>query len=123
LSVERCEPNLPNLALLCFERILVGPEAELCRALVFRSPPNPMLDVFSIDPKFLSVRYSTEGNVSMRVLSIRVDNCNPFQAAPEVRLHAGHHFADELREVNTLTELWRDDQLEQPAVSGRLPSP
>ena len=100
----------------------MGPEAELYRAFVFGAPPNPMLDVVSLQPEFFPLRDSPQGDVSMRVLGVRVDNRNPFEMAPEVRLHACHHFADEFLEVNTFPELRRNNQFEQSGISGRLPS-
>jgi hypothetical protein len=89
--------------------ILLGPESELYRAFIFGPSPNSMLHVISIQPKFVSIRYSPEGDVSVRVLGVRVDDRNPFEVAPHVYLNALHHFADEFLEVNAIPELWRNN--------------
>jgi hypothetical protein len=94
LSIERREPHLADFAFFRFKRILLGPESELYGAFVFGPSPNAMLHVVSIQPKFVSIRYSPKGHVSVGVLGVRVDDRNPFEVAPEVRLHAGHQFSD-----------------------------
>jgi hypothetical protein len=121
LPIKRREANLADLAVFRFKCILLGPEAELYCAFVFGPPPNAMLHVVSIQPEFLSIRYSPEGDVSVRVLGVRVDYRNPFEVAPDVCLHSRHHFADEFLEVNALPELWRNNKLEHPGVTGGLP--
>jgi hypothetical protein len=109
LSVERCEPHLADLAFFRFKCILLGPESELYGAFVFGPSPNAMLHVISIQPKFVSIRYSPKGHVSVRVLSVRVDDRNPFEVAPDVCLDARHHFPDELLDVNVFPKLWRNN--------------
>jgi hypothetical protein len=109
LSIQRCEPNLADLAFRRFKCILLGPKAQLYCAFVFGPSSDAMLHVVSLQPKFVFICYSPEGHVSVGVLGVRVDDRNPFEVAPEVCLHTRQHFADELLDVDALPELWRNN--------------
>ena len=66
---------------------------------------------------------SSQGDVNMRVLRIVMNHGYPFQGRADVLFESRHKVARELVEVEALSELRREDQLEQARVAGRLPFP
>ena len=60
-------------------------------------------------------------HVNMGMLRVEVGDGVPFERPVKVRFHARHDVPSEPRQIQTLAELRRDDQLPQPRVPAALP--
>src|SRR5215831_5139043 len=59
--------------------------------------------------------------MDVRVLGVEVRSSHPFQASPEVFLHACKELPRLVLQIETVTELRRDNYFEDPLVAGTLP--
>ena len=115
-------PVLLDFAPFGVHCIELGSVSELSRAVVLGDGPDAVLDVIARHFELLSARANTSnGNVNMWMLGIVVGDGNPFERCPEVLFHLAQGVFRETLEIETVPELWRQDDLPEQLVMRRLP--
>ena len=65
--------------------------------------------------------HTPQRDVGMGVFGVVVDDCDPFQFGLKISLHPSHQFPRVILEVDSVPELGRDDDFEEPLIAGFLP--
>jgi hypothetical protein len=95
---------------------------ELVRAHFFGDPANPVFHIFTFEVKwFAGTRHTTYYHVNVWMLGIVMRDRDPFEISPEILLHPPNQISRQALQVNTISELRREDEFPQPSVASRLP--
>jgi len=112
-----------DLSPLRFSRIHFRPVPELKSAQVLSDCTNTVLYVIAV---YLQARTvipnSPQSDMNVRVLRVEMCHGCPLEPSVQILLHASHELACQLLQIQAISELRRNDELEQALIASLLPN-
>src|SRR6266498_3269508 len=121
-AIQAGEAELIDLPALRLNSIRDRAMAEFFRQKVFRARSDPGFHILARKAERLaSLVYTPQRDMGMRMFGVVVDDRYPFEIGLKVPLHPSHEFPRVILKVDSVSEFGRDDDFEEPLITGFLP--
>jgi len=121
-AIQAGEAELIDLPALRFNGIGDRAMAEFLGQEILRARSDSGFDILSRKAERLaSAVYTPQRDMGMRMFGVVVDDRYPFEIGLKVPFHPSHQFPCVILKVDSVPELGRDDDFEEPLIAGFLP--